>query len=72
MQVLLPPGWPRPKGYANGVAASGRPAARAPLGTPPNRTEWRSLETKPFAERHGGIAKQVAGEYIVGEIGGEV
>jgi enamine deaminase RidA (YjgF/YER057c/UK114 family) len=24
MQVLLPRGWPRPKGYANGVAASGR------------------------------------------------
>lgn len=24
MQVLLPPGWPRPKGYANGVCASGR------------------------------------------------
>ena len=24
MQVILPPGWPRPKGYANGVAASGR------------------------------------------------
>ena len=24
MQVLLPPEWPRPKGYANGVAASGR------------------------------------------------
>ncbi len=23
-QVLLPPGWPRPKGYANGVASSGR------------------------------------------------
>lgn len=23
-QILLPPGWPRPKGYANGVAASGR------------------------------------------------
>jgi enamine deaminase RidA (YjgF/YER057c/UK114 family) len=23
-QVLLPAGWPRPKGYANGVAASGR------------------------------------------------
>jgi len=22
--VLLPPGWPRPKGYANGVAARGR------------------------------------------------
>ena len=24
MQLLLPEGWPRPKGYANGVAASGR------------------------------------------------
>lgn len=24
MNVLLPPGWPRPKGYANGVTASGR------------------------------------------------
>jgi enamine deaminase RidA (YjgF/YER057c/UK114 family) len=23
-QVLLPAGWPRPKGYANGVAARGR------------------------------------------------
>ena len=24
MQVLLPPNWPRPKGYSNGVAATGR------------------------------------------------
>lgn len=24
MQVLLPPGWPRPSGYANGVAVTGR------------------------------------------------
>ena len=24
MQVLLPPGWPRPRGYSNGVAATGR------------------------------------------------
>ena len=24
MQALLPDGWPRPKGYANGVAARGR------------------------------------------------
>ena len=23
-EVLLPPGWPRPRGYANGVVASGR------------------------------------------------
>ncbi len=24
MKLLQPPGWPRPKGYSNGVAASGR------------------------------------------------
>ena len=24
MKVLLPPGWPRPKGYANGISARGR------------------------------------------------
>jgi enamine deaminase RidA (YjgF/YER057c/UK114 family) len=24
MEILLPPGWPRPRGYANGVAAAGR------------------------------------------------
>ncbi len=24
MKSLLPPGWPRPKGYANGIAAHGR------------------------------------------------
>ena len=24
MEILLPPGWPRPKGYSNGVVAEGR------------------------------------------------
>jgi enamine deaminase RidA (YjgF/YER057c/UK114 family) len=24
VQILHPPGWPRPKGYANGIAAEGR------------------------------------------------
>jgi enamine deaminase RidA (YjgF/YER057c/UK114 family) len=24
MKILQPPGWPRPKGYANGIAARGR------------------------------------------------
>jgi enamine deaminase RidA (YjgF/YER057c/UK114 family) len=24
MQILLPAGWPRPKGYSNGIAAEGR------------------------------------------------
>ena len=29
MRALLPPGWPRPKGYANGISASGRLIATA-------------------------------------------
>ena len=24
MRILLPPGWPRPRGYANGISAKGR------------------------------------------------
>ncbi|MEE8258160.1 MAG: RidA family protein [Sphingomonadales bacterium] len=24
MDILLPPGWPRPKGYSNGISATGR------------------------------------------------
>ena len=29
MRALLPPGWPRPKGYANGISARGRLIATA-------------------------------------------
>ena len=29
MRTLLPPGWPRPKGYANGISANGRLIATA-------------------------------------------
>ena len=29
MKTMLPPGWPRPKGYANGISASGRLIATA-------------------------------------------
>lgn len=29
MRALLPPGWPRPKGYANGISAKGRLIATA-------------------------------------------
>jgi enamine deaminase RidA (YjgF/YER057c/UK114 family) len=31
MKTLLPPGWPRPKGYANGVSATGRVIVTAGL-----------------------------------------
>jgi hypothetical protein len=29
MDILQPPGWARPRGYANGVAASGRMVSSA-------------------------------------------
>ena len=29
MKALLPPGWPRPRGYANGISATGRLIATA-------------------------------------------
>jgi enamine deaminase RidA (YjgF/YER057c/UK114 family) len=29
MKTLLPPGWPRPKGYSNGISATGRLIATA-------------------------------------------
>ena len=29
MKALLPPGWPRPKGYSNGISAKGRVIATA-------------------------------------------
>lgn len=31
MQILQPPGWPRPRGYANGIAANGRLVVTAGL-----------------------------------------
>jgi enamine deaminase RidA (YjgF/YER057c/UK114 family) len=31
MKTLLPPGWPRPKGYANGISAKGRMIVTAGL-----------------------------------------
>lgn len=39
MRALLPPGWPRPKGYANGIAAKGRLIATAGV------VGWTSAET---------------------------
>ena len=32
MDVLNPPGWPRPKGYSNGIAVSGRMVFVAGMG----------------------------------------
>jgi len=51
MRTLLPPGWPRPKGYANGVEADGRLVFVAgQIGwTPEGRFEARTLPAQ-FAQ----------------------
>jgi enamine deaminase RidA (YjgF/YER057c/UK114 family) len=38
MKALLPPGWPRPKGYANGMSARGRVIVTAGV------VGWNALE----------------------------
>jgi enamine deaminase RidA (YjgF/YER057c/UK114 family) len=44
MQILQPPGWARPKGFANGVAAKGKLVFIAgQVGWTP-QGEWRSLD----------------------------
>lgn len=60
------------EGGFTSMAGSVRPVDMAPLATPTNRTEWRSLATQHLAEEHGGIAKQLAWEYMMGDIRGEV
>ena len=46
MRILLPAGWPRPKGYANGVSASGRVVVTAGV---VGWTEKESFEAKDLA-----------------------
>jgi enamine deaminase RidA (YjgF/YER057c/UK114 family) len=46
MKALLPPGWPRPKGYANGISASGRLVATAGV---VGWNEREEFETDDFA-----------------------
>ena len=42
-EILQPPGWPRPKGYANGIAASGKIVATAGV------VGWDAEENFPTA-----------------------
>ena len=47
MKTLLPPGWPRPKGYANGVSARGRTIYTAGV------VGWDAAETFAAADLAG-------------------
>jgi enamine deaminase RidA (YjgF/YER057c/UK114 family) len=46
-RILQPPGWPRPKGYANGIAASGRMVFTAGV------VGWNAAETFECADLAG-------------------
>jgi len=66
MQLLQPAGWPRPKGYANGVAATGRQVYIAGM------IGWNAdgvFESEDFAaQARQALANIVA---VLGEAGGE-
>jgi enamine deaminase RidA (YjgF/YER057c/UK114 family) len=64
MQALLPNGWPRPKGYANGVAASGRQVVVAGM------IGW-DADQRFHTDEFGGQARQALANIVaVLEAGG--
>ena len=51
MKILQPPGWPRPKGYSNGVSARGRMIFTAGV------VGWDENESFPEYTLHGQFAR---------------
>ena len=51
MKILQPPGWPRPKGYSNGVSARGRMIFTAGV------VGWDEKESFPEFTLHGQFAQ---------------
>jgi enamine deaminase RidA (YjgF/YER057c/UK114 family) len=51
MKILQPPGWPRPKGYSNGVSAKGRMIFTAGI------VGWDEHESFPDYTLHGQFAR---------------
>jgi len=51
MKILQPPKWPRPKGYSNGISASGRMIFTAGV------VGWDERETFPEYTLHGQFAR---------------
>lgn len=51
MKLLQPPGWPRPKGYSNGVSAKGRMIFTAGV------VGWDEQESFPDYTLHGQFAR---------------
>ena len=51
MKILQPPGWPRPKGYSNGISAKGRMIFTAGI------VGWDENESFPEYTLHGQFAQ---------------
>ena len=51
MKALLPPGWPRPRGYANGISATGRLIVTAGV------VGWDANEQFAAEDLHGQFAQ---------------
>ncbi len=51
MKILQPPGWPRPKGYSNGISARGRMIFTAGV------VGWDENESFPEHSLHGQFAQ---------------
>lgn len=51
MKILQPPGWPRPKGYSNGISAGGRMIFTAGI------VGWDQNESFPDYTLHGQFAQ---------------
>jgi len=51
MKILQPPGWPRPKGYSNGISASGRMIFTGGI------VGWDENESFPDYTLHGQFAQ---------------
>ena len=65
METLQPPGWPRPRGYANGVAADGR------LGGVAGQIGWDASGAFPAADLAGQVRQTLANVVaVVAEAGG--
>jgi enamine deaminase RidA (YjgF/YER057c/UK114 family) len=67
MKILQPPGWPPPKGYANGIAAEGRLVVTGgQIGWNPETCQF---ETDDFAEQTAQTLKNVVA--VLKEAGAE-
>lgn len=64
MRALLPPGWPRPRGYSNGISASGRTIVTAGV------VGWNAMEEFEAADLAGQFRQALANIVaILGEDG---